>query len=268
MGQDQGTWPYSPASPTKAGRASVVLDDWPKRKLKDPGLPPRSTPPPATRSATGCRGPATGRSTRCCTLWPPSNYAIRRSDGPNTTAAKPTARPPWKPYGRSSAGCRTSSIGPWSTTPSARPPPTESQARGRAREDTRGRLQAPARSTRTPASTLRRSHFPDPPPDSLRRCWRPPLEQRSQSRATSVRALASCGPDRPSWRVVADRVALVCGFNRRERGGGRGPRRLRRRLGRCRRGSRWSGPSPRSDPGRRRGLWRGSCASRRGVGAA
>ncbi len=38
----------------------------------------------------------------------------------------------------------------------------------RAREDTRGRLLAPARPTHTPTPALRRSHFPDPPPGTLR----------------------------------------------------------------------------------------------------
>ncbi len=38
----------------------------------------------------------------------------------------------------------------------------------RAREDTRGRHFNPARSTHTPTSTLRISHFPDPPPRSLK----------------------------------------------------------------------------------------------------
>ena len=46
--------------------------------------------------------------------------------------------------------------------------------RGRVREDTRGRLFNPARSTRSPWSTLRNSHFPDPPRPrielSSRRC--------------------------------------------------------------------------------------------------
>src|SRR5665213_1796220 len=44
---------------------------------------------------------------------------------------------------------------------------TRSDQQGRAREDTRGRLQAPARPTQTPTSTLRRSHFPDPPATTL-----------------------------------------------------------------------------------------------------
>src|SRR5580704_15569892 len=41
-------------------------------------------------------------------------------------------------------------------------------ARERARQDTWGRLLAPARPACTPAPALRRSHFPDPPPATLR----------------------------------------------------------------------------------------------------
>src|SRR5580704_4673412 len=41
-------------------------------------------------------------------------------------------------------------------------------ARERARQDTWGRLLAPTRPARTPAPALRRSHFPDPPPMTLR----------------------------------------------------------------------------------------------------
>ena len=44
---------------------------------------------------------------------------------------------------------------------------------GTAQEDTRGRLLAPARPTRTPTSTLRRSHVPDPPDPTLRPPRRP-----------------------------------------------------------------------------------------------
>jgi hypothetical protein len=43
--------------------------------------------------------------------------------------------------------------------------------RRRAREDTRGRLLAPARPASTPAPALRRSHFPDPPQTTLRPTW-------------------------------------------------------------------------------------------------
>src|SRR5262249_20609923 len=41
-------------------------------------------------------------------------------------------------------------------------------AQERAREDTQGRLLAPARSACTPAPVLRSSHFPAPPPMTLR----------------------------------------------------------------------------------------------------
>ena len=51
-----------------------------------------------------------------------------------------------------------SSITRWSSTRGQRQ---------RAREDTRGRLLAPARPAHTPLPALRRSHFPDPPSTSL-----------------------------------------------------------------------------------------------------
>ena len=44
----------------------------------------------------------------------------------------------------------------------------DARAAGRAREDTRGRLLTPARPAHTPTPALRRSHFPDPPPATLR----------------------------------------------------------------------------------------------------
>src|SRR5215472_4995714 len=44
---------------------------------------------------------------------------------------------------------------------------TNSDAKRRARQGNRGTALSPARPTRTPASTLRTSHIPDPPPASL-----------------------------------------------------------------------------------------------------
>ena len=55
--------------------------------------PPRSTRPPATRSATGSRGRVIARSTGRCTSWRPSNCATRLRAGPTTTARRPPARP-------------------------------------------------------------------------------------------------------------------------------------------------------------------------------
>jgi hypothetical protein len=55
--------------------------------------------------------------------------------------------------------CPTSSTTRCATTPAA--------SRGRAREDTRGWLVNPAWPTHTPTSTLRISHFPDPPSPTL-----------------------------------------------------------------------------------------------------
>jgi transposase len=83
------------------------------------------------------------------------------------------------------ADCRTSTTGTCSTTPSPR---TAGQPTwGRAREDIRGRLLAPARPTHTPTSTLRRSHFPDPPATTLRPPSRPRLDtEGSHGRASTL----------------------------------------------------------------------------------
>ena len=45
-------------------------------------------------------GPGTGRSTGSCTPWPPSSYATPPRAATTTTAARPTARPRWKPCAR------------------------------------------------------------------------------------------------------------------------------------------------------------------------
>src|SRR5665213_636158 len=73
------------------------------------------------------------------------------------------------------------------------------------REDTRGRLQAPARPTQTPTSTLRRSHFPDPPANTLpvpkapgQTVLRPVPDALQQRRPAAVvkRSLLDDGEDR------------------------------------------------------------------------
>src|SRR5665213_2884053 len=66
------------------------------------------------------------------------------------------------------------------------------------REDTRGRLQAPARSTQTPISTLRRSHFPDPPTPAL------PAQQTPDQ--TVLRPV----PDAPKKRRPKPSSSAVC----------------------------------------------------------
>jgi transposase len=88
---------------------------------------------------------------------------------PATTARSRPGRHPAKRCGASNAGSPTSSITRWSWTP---------VPGKRAREDTWGRLLAPARPAHTPPPALRRSHFPDPPPASLRRPSARPLTQR------------------------------------------------------------------------------------------
>jgi hypothetical protein len=70
------------------------------RRTSHPGTAPRpSTPPPATRSATGSHEPGTDRSTGSCTPWPASSSATRHRAVTTTNARRPTARPPWKPCG-------------------------------------------------------------------------------------------------------------------------------------------------------------------------
>jgi transposase len=78
--------------------------------------------------------------------------------------------------------------------------------RQRAREDTWGRLLAPARPACTPAPALRRSHFPDPPPPTLR----PPQPAR---RPVPRAAPASLGQHRPAAAVK--RPLLDSGEDRR-----------------------------------------------------
>jgi transposase len=68
-----------------------------------------SMPPPVTRSATGCRGLGTGRSTGCCTSWPPAGSATRPRAAPTSTAKSPPGRHPGRRCAPSNGGCPTSS---------------------------------------------------------------------------------------------------------------------------------------------------------------
>jgi hypothetical protein len=68
-------------------------------------------------------------------------------------------KPPWKPWGASSADCPTSSTSRCALM---------RNAWQRVREDTWGRLFNPARLTRSPRPALRNSHFPDPATNELR----------------------------------------------------------------------------------------------------
>ena len=117
--------------PSGAARLLVEVGDvtrFPDRRTSRPGTAPRpSTPPPETRSGTGCLAPATGRSTTCCTSWPPSSCATRPKAAPTTTGAKPKARPRWKPCEPSNAGSPTSC-----STPRRRRRQTHNDRPGRA----------------------------------------------------------------------------------------------------------------------------------------
>jgi hypothetical protein len=99
-----------------------------------------STPPPATRSGTGCLGPGTGRSTGSCTSWPGCRSATPAGVAPTTTARRRTAKPPWKRCGASTAVSPTSSTSRCSTTPSRTP----SERGRRAREGNRETTLTPA----------------------------------------------------------------------------------------------------------------------------
>lgn len=110
--------------PSGAARLLIDVGDitWsPARATSLAGTAPHpSTRPQATRSATGSRAPATGRSTGLCTSWRPSSCVTRPRAAPTTTGRRRPARPRWKPCAASNDGCPTSSTGTWSTTPSAR----------------------------------------------------------------------------------------------------------------------------------------------------
>ena len=115
--------------------------------------------------------------------------------------------------------------------------------RQRAREDTWGRLLAPARPACTPAPALRRSHFPDPPPTTLRHKRQPILLaapgtlHRRRTADGVKRSLLDDGEDRgtlfrpgmpPLTQRGAMRVSPVPTSLRRTRTGG--TRRLRVRI--------------------------------------
>lgn len=58
--------------------------------------PPPSTRPPVSRYDTGSPSPGTGRSTGCCTSWPPSSYATPPRAAPTSTGRKDSGRRRWK----------------------------------------------------------------------------------------------------------------------------------------------------------------------------
>jgi len=94
----------SPASAHRArlgywSRSATSPDSRPRRTSR-PGTAPRpSTPPPATRSATGSLARATGRSTACCTSWPASRSATPARAATTTNARRPPAKPRWRRCG-------------------------------------------------------------------------------------------------------------------------------------------------------------------------
>src|SRR2546423_13172487 len=79
---------------------------------------------------------------------------------------------------------------------------------GRVREDTWGRLFNPARPTRSPWSTLRSSHFPDPPNLSLEHRSSQPLDTEGCHDRTPTTDSALPTVTRWSWRDSEARSAL------------------------------------------------------------
>jgi hypothetical protein len=154
-----------PAPPGCSSRSATSPGSRPRRTSRPGTAPHPSTPPPATRSATGCRVPGTGRSTGCCTSWPASRSAATTKDAPTTNARRPTARHPWKPCAASNDACPTSSTSRCSTTHSAQE---------RAREGNRATTLTPARPAHNPNTGSSDKPLRDPPPNSLsphsRRC--------------------------------------------------------------------------------------------------
>jgi transposase len=89
--------------PSGAARLLVEVGDITRSRTRltsPPGTAPHpSTPPPATRSGTGCPARATGRSTESCTSWPPSNCAMAPRVAPTSTAGRRPGRPQTRPCG-------------------------------------------------------------------------------------------------------------------------------------------------------------------------
>ena len=171
---------HQPAGPATASDPPVPPGCWsrsatspgsPTAATSRPGTAPHpSTPPPATRSGTGCPGPGTGRSTGSCTSWPPSNSATPPKAAPTTTARKADGKTSMEAMRGLKRRLSDIVYRPCSTTPS----PTAQ--RGRAREGNGATTLTPARPAHIPTPALRTSHFPDPPPPSLEPHSRPRLD--------------------------------------------------------------------------------------------
>ncbi len=158
-----------PARPACSMTSATCPGSRPEGTSRPGTAPPRSMPPQENRIATGSPEPATGGSTGRYTSWRSFSCATTPKAGTTTGASSPPARPRWKRSAPSNGGSPTSSTASSWPTRNA----NAAQQRGKAREDKWGRLLAPARPTPTPTSTLRRSHFPDPPDPKLRPPPRP-----------------------------------------------------------------------------------------------
>ena len=130
------------------------------RPTSRPGTAPRrSTPPPATRSGTGCRAQGTGRSTGSCTPWPASSSATP----PRAATYYDRKKADGKAPDGSHALRQTPAVRHRLPDHAQRRDPHHQARRGRAREDNGATTLTPARPAHIPTPALRTSHFPDPP---------------------------------------------------------------------------------------------------------
>ena len=141
------------------------------------------------------------RQLNCCLHIMAITQLRRDCDGRRYTCANARrARVTRKPCVVRSGGCRT-----WSTASSS---PTLGAGTRRAREDTRGRLQNPARPAQPLPPALRTSHFPGPSPMSLS-LLEDQLDQRGadELRERAVRLYLGSEP-RPVIRRLAEQLGV------------------------------------------------------------
>ena len=129
------------------------------RPTSRPGTAPHpSTPPPATRSDTGCPAAGTGRSTGSCTSWPASSSATRTEGRAYYDRKKADGKAPME-----AMRCvkrRLSDIVYQQMLNDAVHDSDDEDGPGRATGTT---TLTPARPAHIPTPALRTSHFPDPP---------------------------------------------------------------------------------------------------------
>jgi CheY-like chemotaxis protein len=88
----------APPAPPACSATSATSAGSPAAPTSPRGTaPPRSTPPPATSTGTGCPEPGTGASTAPRTSWPSSSCDTTPRAAATTDASSPPARPRGKP---------------------------------------------------------------------------------------------------------------------------------------------------------------------------